>query len=97
MDAIQKILDAWGWCTGTTQRDGMGREEGSKSLSYVRLFAAPWTIARQAPMSMELSRQEYWSGLPFPSPEDHPNPEIKPGSPALSADSLPSEPIRGQH
>ena len=45
-----------------------------------------------APQSMEFSRQEYWSGLPFPSPEDLPNPEIEPGSPALRADSLPSEP-----
>ena len=49
----------------------------------------PWTIACQAPLSMELSRQEYWSGLPFPSPGDVPNPGIKPGSPALQADSLP--------
>ena len=48
--------------------------------------------ARQAPLSMEFSRQEYWSGLPFPSTEDLPNPGIKPGSPALQADCLPSEP-----
>ena len=52
----------------------------------------PWTIARQASLSMEFSRQEYSSGLPFPSPEDLPDPEIKPGSTALQADSLPSEP-----
>ena len=52
----------------------------------------PWTVAYQAPQSMEFSRQEYWSGLPFPSPEDLPNPGIKPGSPALQADALPSEP-----
>ena len=54
----------------------------------------PWTVAQQAPLSVELSRQEYWSGLPFPSPGDLSNPGIKPGSPALQADSLPSEPPR---
>ena len=52
----------------------------------------PWTVAYQAPQSMEFSRQEYWSGLPFPSPGDFPNPGIEPGSPALQADALPSEP-----
>ena len=52
----------------------------------------PWTIAHQAPPSMELSRQEYWSRLPFPSPRDLPDPGIEPGSPALLADALPSEP-----
>ena len=53
----------------------------------------PWTaVACQAPLSMEFSRQEYWSGLPFPSPGDLPYPGIKPRSPALQADSLPSEP-----
>ena len=54
-------------------------------------FANPWTIACQAPLSMRFSRQEYWSGLPFPSPGYPPNPGIKPGSPALQADSLPTE------
>ena len=63
-----------------------------KSLSMVQLFVTPWTIAHQASLSMEFSRQEYWSGLPFPSPVDLPDPGIKPGSPALQADSLPSEP-----
>ena len=47
-------------------------------LSRVRLFATPWTVAREALLSMEFSRQEYWSGLPFPSPADLPDPEIKP-------------------
>ena len=61
-------------------------------LSRVRLFATPWTIAFQAPLSMEFSRQEYWSGLPFRSQGDLPDPGIEPGSPALQADSLPSEP-----
>ena len=55
-------------------------------------FATPWTVARQAPPSMEFSRQDYCSGLPFPSPEDLPNPRIEPESPALRADALPSEP-----
>ena len=63
-----------------------------KSLSHVRLSAAPWTVAYQASLSMGFSRQEYWSGLPFPSPGDLPNPGIKPESPALEADALTSEP-----
>ena len=63
-----------------------------KLLSRVRLFATPWTVAYQAPPSVGFSRQEYWSGLPFPSPEDLPNPGIEPGSPALQADTLTSEP-----
>ena len=63
-----------------------------KSLSRVQLFATPWTVAYQALPSMGFSRQEYRSGLPFPSPEDLPDPGIEPGSPALSADTLSSEP-----
>ena len=63
-----------------------------KSLSRVRLFATSWTVAHQAPLSMGFSRQEYWSGLPFPSPGDLPDPGIVLGSPALPADVLPSEP-----
>ena len=63
-----------------------------KLLSRVRLFAVPWTVAYQAPPSMEFSRQDYWSGLPFPSPGDLPDPGIEPGSPTLQADALPSEP-----
>ena len=63
-----------------------------KSLCHVRLFATPWTVASQAPPSLGFSRQEYWSGLPFPSPGDLPNPGIKPGSPVLQADALPFEP-----
>ena len=55
-------------------------------------FATPWTAACQAPLPMEFSRQEYWSGLPFPSPGDLPDPGTKPKSPTLQADSLPSEP-----
>ena len=52
----------------------------------------PWTVTLQAPLSRGFSRQEYWSGLPFPSPRDLPNPEIEPGSPTLQADFLASEP-----
>ena len=63
-----------------------------KSLSHVQLFVTPWAVAYQAPQSVEFSRQEYWSGSPFPSPGDLPNPGIEPGSPALQADALPSEP-----
>ena len=63
-----------------------------KSLSHVWLFATPWTVAYQAPPSMGFSRQEYWSGLPFPSPGDLPEPGIEPGSAALQADALHSEP-----
>ena len=54
-----------------------------KSLSGVQLFAAPWTIAYQASASMGFSKQEYWSGLPFPSPEDLPNPRIELRSPTF--------------
>ena len=63
-----------------------------KLLSRVRLFATLWTVAHQAPLSMGLSGQEYWSGLPFPSPEDFPDPGIEPRSPTLQADALTSEP-----
>ena len=66
--------------------------EWVKLLSRVWLFVTSWTVAHQASQSMEFSRQEYWSGLPFPSPGDLPDPGIKPGSPALQADALPSEP-----
>ena len=62
-----------------------------KSLSRVRLFATLWTVAHQTPLSMGFSRQEYWSRLPFPSPGDLPNPGIKLRSPAMQADSLPTE------
>ena len=57
-----------------------------------RLFATPWNIAVQAPLSIEFSRQEYCSGLPCPLSRDLPNPGIEPKSPALQADSLPAEP-----
>ena len=63
-----------------------------KSLNHVRIFATLWTVAYQAPPSMGFSKQEYWSGFPFPSPGDLPNTGIEPGPPALEADTLTSEP-----
>ena len=63
-----------------------------KSVSRVRLFATPWTVAYQASLSIGFSRQGYWSGLLFPSAGDLPYPGIKPGLPALQEDALPSEP-----
>ena len=66
-------------------------------LSYVQLFATPWTVACQAPLSLGFSRQGYWSRLPFPSPRDLPNPGIEPSSPALAGGffttELPGKPI----
>ena len=58
-------------------------------FSRVQLFVTPWTVALQAPLSMGRSRQEHWSGLPFPSLGDLPDPGIEPESPALQAESLP--------
>ena len=63
----------------------------SEVSSRVPFLATPWTVAHQIPPSMGFSRQGYWSGLLFPSPGDLPNPGIEPGSPALQADSLPTE------
>ena len=60
-------------------------------LSHVQVFVIPWTVAHQPPLSMELSRQEYLSGLPFSPAVDLLNPGIKPESPTLQADSLPSK------
>ena len=81
------------WLLSISAGDVAHKEGGEvKSLSRVRLFATPWTVAYQAPPSLGFSRQEYWSGLPFPSPGYLPNPGIEPGSPVLQADALPSEP-----
>ena len=66
--------------------------ESEVAQSCPTLFVTPWTVAHQAPPSMGFSRQEYWSGLPFPSPGDLPNPGIEPTSPALQAYALTSEP-----
>ena len=62
-------------------------------LSHVQLFVTLWTVALQTSLSMGLSRQEYWSGLPCPSSGDLRDSGIKPGSPALQVESLPSEPL----
>ena len=69
-----------------------GKKE--KSLSRVQLFVTPWTVAYQAPPSMEFSRQEYWSGLPFPSLGNLADPGIEPRSPTLQTDALLSKPTR---
>ena len=63
-------------------------------FSRVRLFATAWTVARQAPLSIVLSQQEYWSGLPFPPPGDLPDPGIKPASPTLAGGFFTPEPPR---
>ena len=67
-------------------------EEGMVTNSCTLSWRTPWTVAYQASPSMGFSRQEYWSGLPFPSPGDPPDPGIEPGSPILEADTLTSEP-----
>ena len=64
----------------------------SQSFSYVQLCATPWTAALQAPLSMGFSKQENWSGLPFPSLGDHFNPGIEPASPALAGGFFTTEP-----
>ena len=71
---------------------GTKQDSESVSRSVLSNFAKPWTVAHLAPLSMEFSRQEYWSGWPFSSPGDLPHPGIEPGSPTLQADSLLSEP-----
>ena len=88
-----KVLSVYWWpayrvCILDTPGNQLPMEKSkSKSLSLDRLFATPWTIEY-----MEFYRPEYWSGQPFPSPGDLPNPRIEPRSPALQADSLPAEP-----
>ena len=72
-------------------------ESESVGRSVASVSAIPQTVSNQAPLFMEFSRQEYWSGLPFPSPGGLPNPWIEPRSPALHADSLPSEPSGKPH
>ena len=71
---------------------GLALNKKVKSLSRVQLFGTPWTAAHQASPSMEFSRHEYWSEVPFPSPGDPPDPGIEPRSPTLQAEALPSEP-----
>ena len=77
------------WCYLTCS---LFKKKKVKLLSHVWLFSTPWTVAYQAPPSTGFSRQDHWSGVPSPSPGGLPNPGIDPGSPALQADALPSEP-----
>ena len=79
---IHFLTKIWLWLSYLSLRIPMKWSE-VKSLSHVGLFAAPWTVAQQATPSMGFSRPEYWSGVPFPSPEDLPDPGIEPQSPAL--------------
>ena len=67
------------------------KESESEVAQSCLTLCDPWTVARQSPLSMEFSRQEYWSGLPLPSPGDLSNSGIEPGSPTSQADSLPSQ------
>ena len=80
---LEKVLPP---CLSTTSQDVIASVNiSARALSHVRLFVTPWTVTCQAPLSIEFSRQEYWSGLPCPSPEDLSDPGIEPGSPALQA------------
>ncbi|CAN0516354.1 unnamed protein product [Rangifer tarandus platyrhynchus] len=87
LEGLSFIKPTLEWSFPPSQGSLWARSE-VMSLSRVRLFETPWTIADQAPPSMEFSRQEYWSGLPFPPPGDLPNPGIEPESPTLQADAL---------
>ena len=80
------------WILLTPNSNGKWKKVKVKLFSRVQLFVTPRTVAYQAPPSMGFSRQEYWSGLPFLSPADLPNPGIEPGSPALQTNALPSKP-----
>ena len=93
MQSVQGFYFHSHWCMSPKKSTRFIHVKSVKceSLSRVQLCNS-MTVACQAPLSMELSRQEYWSGLPFPSPGDLPDPGIEPGSPALQADSLLSEP-----
>ena len=91
MDGVSRVSDV---CIGTVAKyicPFLASKVKVELLSHVQLFATAWIVAYQAPLSMGFSRQEYWSRLLFPSPGDLPNPGIKPGSPALQADSLLTE------
>ena len=97
------MCSSWGWrktaCSGLRGHDlGQDHADHSWGLSYMAGgdFATPWTVAHQASLSMGFSRQEYWSGLPFLSPGDLPDPGIKARSSTLQANSLPLELPRKQ-
>ena len=89
---VPSCLSCLSWIIVTVSASPSLSEKTSQLLSRVRLFTTPWTVAYQASLSMGFSRQEYWSGLPFPSPGDLPDPGIEPSSPTLEADTLTSEP-----
>ena len=70
----------------------LGKSKSGLVAKSCLTLVTPWAVASQAPLSIGFSRQEHWSGLPFPSPGDLPDPGIKPRSPALQAYSLLTEP-----
>ena len=85
----------WEWENGSLYSHINIRQEFKQIFLVAKshlTLETPWTVAHQAPLSMGFLRQEYWSGLPFPPPGDLPQPGIEPGSPALQADSLSTEP-----
>ena len=90
IDAFELCVGEDSWKSLGLQRDQTSQQR-EKSLSCVQLFMIPWTVAYQAPSSMRFSRQEYWSGFPFPSSGDLPNPGNEPRSLLLQADALRSE------
>ena len=79
--------------SGCSHSQHLKKEHGGGGLvaQSCPTLGTPWTVAHQAPLSMGFPKQEYWGGLPFPSPGDLPDPGIKPRSPALQADSLPTK------
>ena len=88
------LREQWGYVKRTEEPGWRGSHWSSEPVtlpSHVQFFATPWTIAYQAPPSMEFSRKQDWSGLPFPSPGDLTHPKIEPRSPTLQADALLSE------
>ena len=80
------------WCVSETKTIVWTNSGGGLVIKSCLILVTPWIGARQAPVSTGFSRQEYWSGLSFPCPGDLPDPGIEPWSPALQADSLPTEP-----
>ena len=98
-DPMKTLVFPWWFCHIRSPKywipEIQVKEKWSESTSHSVVSNSLWprgpTIACQAPLSMEFSRQEYWSGLPFPSPGDLSNPGIKPGSPALQVDPFPPE------
>ena len=90
---VNMYTEIKGWALGTSVFwQSKLKRMSVWSLSPVWLFVTPWVAAHQDPLSVGFSRQEYWSGLPFPAPEDLPEPRAEPMSPALRACSLPTEP-----